>query len=123
MSHITTIKDILIKDLRVLQLAVQRLPDSRLEVHEPKPIRLYQDAAIETVAQVHLKNWNYPVLISPQGQVHYDNCEGRWGNLAELNKLKQMVGLEKAKQLAKAQGYLCREQQKQDGAVVLELTR
>ena len=66
MSHITTIKDIFIKDLRVLQLAVQRLPDSRLEVHEPKPIRLYQDAAIETVAQVHLKNWSYPILISHQ---------------------------------------------------------
>ena len=66
MFQITTIKDILIKDFRVLQLAVQRLPDSRWEVHEPKPIRLYQDAAIETVAQVHLKNWSYPVLIIPQ---------------------------------------------------------
>jgi len=123
MSHITTIKDILIKDLAVLEKAVQRIPDTRLEVHEPRPIKLYQKEPVEAVAQVKFNSWVYPVLVAPSGEIHYDNYEGCWGNISHLNKLKQVYGLEKAKKLARAQGYVCREHQKQDGAVVLEMTR
>ena len=123
MSHITTIKDILINDLKVLQKAVQRISDTRVEVHDPKPIRLYQKEPVESVAQVKFDSWTYPVLVAPSGEIHYDNYGGKWGDISHLNKLKQMYGLEKSKKLARAQGYVCREHQKQDGAVVLELTR
>jgi hypothetical protein len=123
MSHITTIKDILIKDLNVLQRAVERLADTRVEVHDPKPIKLYQKEPVLSVAQVKFVSWTYPVLVAPSGEIHYDNYSGKWGKISHLNKLKQMYGLEKSKQLAKAQGYLCREKQKQGGAIVLELTR
>jgi hypothetical protein len=123
MSHITTIKEILIKDLNVLQRAVRRLADTRVEVHDPKPIKLYQQEPVLSVAQVKFASWTYPVLVAPSGEIHYDNYNGKWGEISHLNKLKQMYGLEKSKQLAKAQGYLCREKQKQDGAIVLELTR
>ena len=123
MSHITTIKDILIKDLEVLETAVQRIPDTRLEVHEPKPIRLYQKEPMLSVAQVQFDSWTYPVLVAPSGEIHYDNYGGKWGDISHLNKLKQMYGLEKSKKLARAQGYVCREHQKLHGAVVLEMTR
>jgi hypothetical protein len=123
MSHITTIKDVLIKDLKVLHRAITKVQGARLYIHESKPIRLYQPEEIDTVAQVHLLNWKYPVLVTPSGHVHYDNYKGRWGEISHLNKLKQMYGLEKAKKLATAQGYICKEKQKNDGAVVLELTR
>ena len=123
MSHITTIKDILIKDLNILQKATARLTDTRLEIHEPRPIKLYQKEPVLSVAQVKFESWLYPVLVAPSGEIHYDNFNGKWGEIKHLNKLKQMYGLEKSKQLAKAQGYLCREKQKQDGAIVLELTR
>ena len=123
MSHITTIKDILIKDLEALEKAVQRISDTRLEVHEPKPIRLYQKEPMLAVAQVKFDSWTYPVLVAPTGEIHYDNYNGKWGDISHLNKLKQMYGIEKSKKLAHAQGYVCREKQKQDGAIVLELTR
>ena len=123
MSHITTIKNILIKDLNVLQKATSRLTNTKLEVHAPIPIKLYQKEPILTIAQVKFESWVYPVLVAPGGEIHYDNYNGKWGDISYLNKLKQMYGLEKSKQLAKTQGYLCREKLKQDGAIVLELTR
>lgn len=90
MSHITTIKDILIKDLKVLGKAVQRIPDTRLEVHDPKPIRLYQKEPVLSVAQVKFDSWTYPVLVALTGEIYYDNYGSKWGDISHLNKLKQM---------------------------------
>lgn len=123
MSHITTIKDVLVKDLDALNKAVKRLTSARLEVHEEKPVRLYQKEPVLAVAQVQLSGWTYPVLVKKNGELAYDNYGGQWGSISELNKLKQAYGVEKAKQLARTQGYTCTERQKQDGTILLEMTR
>lgn len=123
MSHITTIKDFLFSDLQALQKAVSRLGDASLDLHEERPVRLFQKEPVLGVAEVNLKGWTYPVVVSKRGEIAYDNYQGSWGDIAQLNRLKQAYGLEKAKMLAKLQGYMTRETQKQDGSVVLELTR
>lgn len=123
MSHITTIKDILIKDLKVLAIAVKRLKTAQLSTHQEQPVKLYQEEPVMAVGQISLPGWRYPVLISKTGEIHYDNYGGLWGDISELNKLKQVYGVEKAKQLARLQGYTCNEKTKQDGTILLEMTR
>jgi hypothetical protein len=53
---------------------------------------------------VKVESWKYPVLVVSTGEIHCDNYEGRWGDISQRNKLKQVYGLEKAKKLARAQG-------------------
>jgi len=123
MSHITTIKDILLKDLQVLTKATNRLKLEPPVIHQQEQdYKLYQTEPIKGIASVKLPQWNYPIVVSKSGEIHYDNYEGRWGDIAHLNSLKQAYGIEKAKKLAKNQGYMTREHQKEDGVVVLELT-
>jgi hypothetical protein len=124
MSHITTIKDILFNDLKVLTKATDRLNyDAPIIHNQEQDYKLYQKQPVKGIASVKLPEWRYPVVVNKKGEIFYDNYEGRWGKINQLNSLKQAYGIEKAKNLARAQGYMAREHQKQDGAVVLELTR
>ena len=59
----------------------------------------------ETGMAVYLKDWKYPVVVKENGELAYDNYEGRWGDEAQLNKLKAYYGLEKAKIEARKKGY------------------
>ncbi|MBF0243885.1 MAG: hypothetical protein HQL31_01260 [Planctomycetes bacterium] len=124
MSHITTIKDFLLQDLQSLTKAVKRLSlEAPVIHHEEQDYRLFQSTPVKGIASVKLPNWRYPVVINRKGETFYDNYNGQWGDIKHLNKLKQAYGIEKAKKLAKNQGYTTRELQKQDGSIVLEMTR
>ena len=124
MSHITTIKSILFNDLKILKKATDRLNYDAPIIHQQEQdYQLYQKEPVKGIASIKLPDWTYPVVVNRKGEIHYDNYEGRWGDIRHLNGLKQAYGIEKAKKLARAQGYMTREHQKLDGAVVLELTR
>ncbi len=98
MSHTMNIKTE-IKDLDALKTACERLGLKT----EKGTFRLYQTQ--ETGTAVYLPGWSYPVVIKDDGQIAYDDYNGRWGNIEELHKLTAYYGLEKAKAEAWKQGY------------------
>ena len=69
---------------------------------------------------VRLPDWRYPVVFDvEQGQVRYDNYEGRWGDPAHLDRFLQAYAVEKAKLEARRQGHTVTEQSLDDGSIKL----
>lgn len=98
MSHTMNIQ-IELHDRAALEAACQRLG---LEMVEGSH-RLYQTT--EEGIGVFLPGWKYPVVVKADGTIAYDNYNGSWGDIRELNKLRAFYGLEKAKIEARKKGY------------------
>ena len=54
-----------------------------------------------------LDQWNYPIVLQPNGELAFDDFNGRWGNPADLERLKGEYALAVAEQAAQTQGWLC----------------
>jgi len=98
MSHTMNI-NLEIHDRDALLAACQRLG---LTITEGRH-KLY--SSTEEGIAISLPGWRYPVVIKSDGTVAYDNYNGNWGKIEELNKLKAYYGLEKAKAEARKKGY------------------
>ncbi len=98
MSHTLNL-DLEIKDRDALKRATEILGIKAEEgTHQ-----LYNSE--ETGTGLFLKDWKYPAVVKNDGSVSYDNYEGKWGNVIELNKFKARYGVEKAKIEARKKGY------------------
>lgn len=77
--------------------------------------------------KIQLPNWNYPVLIDTKtGDVSYDNYNGQWGDIAELNKLSQEYGLQIAEDEAQEfvlKGWSISRQKQPNGDIQLIIER
>jgi hypothetical protein len=98
MSHTMNIQ-LELHDRDALEAACQRLGLTMTEGRH----KLY--STTEEGIAISLPGWKYPVVIKEDGSVAYDNYNGNWGNIQELNKLKAFYGLEKAKAEARKKGY------------------
>lgn len=54
---------------------------------------------------IHLKGWNYPLVIDQNGEASYDNYNGAWGDIQRLTELQEDYALMVAKMEADAQGW------------------
>lgn len=55
---------------------------------------------------VYLPGWQYPVIINEAtGECAYDNYNGNWGKIEELNKFTAHYGAEKTRVEALRMGY------------------
>lgn len=54
---------------------------------------------------VWLPGWRYPAVVKEDGSVVFDNYNGRWGDMEQMNRLKAIYGVEFAKCKARMQGY------------------
>lgn len=54
--------------------------------------------------KVQLRGWNHPIVIDSEGNTHYDNYGGSWGDQLELDKFAQEYGLLSLEDEAIAQG-------------------
>ena len=88
-----------IHDMQALKKACTRL---KLKMEQGK-FKLF--ASEEKGTAVFLNNWSYPIVIKNNGEIAYDNYNGNWGKIEELNKLKAYYGIEKAKIEARKKGY------------------
>ena len=112
MSHIVTIQT-QVRDPAAISHACQRLklPDPAFET-----VKLF--SAEVTGWKVELPDWRYPVVCDvEQGQLHFDNFEGRWGDPQHLDRFQQAYAVEKAKLEARKQGYSATEQSLVDGSI------
>ena len=106
MSHCTTI-DVKIKDINILKKVCKKL---NLEMKENSKFRFY-DGKTECGTEIKLPNWQYPIIIKNNGEVIFDNYNGNWGDIKELNLLKQHYAVEKTKLIAIKNGYTFQEKQ------------
>jgi hypothetical protein len=102
-----------VRDLAAVQAACRRL-------QAPEPIygetRLF--SAAKTGWAVQLPGWTYPVVCDlTTGEIHFDNFEGRWGDLQRLREFRQMYAAEKAKLEARKAGHTAFEQPLADGSI------
>lgn len=114
MSHTVTI-NIEVRDRAALLAACQRLG---LRTEEGT-FKMY--SSTETGLAVWLPGWKYPTVITQDGSVRCDNYSGRWGDEAELDRLRQYYGIEKAKAEARKRGYSVYERTEEDGSVLLTI--
>lgn len=103
MSHTVKI-EIELTDINILKVACKRL---NLKYEENSSAQLYDGNTYQGFV-IHLKDWNYPIIINGKN-IYYDNYQGRWGDISQLNQLKTYYGVEKVKALARSKGYAYRE--------------
>jgi hypothetical protein len=117
MSHVTTVS-VEFKDLETLEVAAIKL-GAKFTLSET--VR-FMDGNTVTGPTVRLPGWHYPIVLK-DGQLHMDNYQGRWGNPADLNRLKQTYAIAVTKKQARKQGFRVRETQASDGTVKLVLSK
>jgi hypothetical protein len=52
-----------------------------------------------------LPKWNYPLVVDASGQLSYDDYNGAWGKVADLDRLKGAFAVQAAYQNASALGW------------------
>lgn len=105
MSHTTTI-DLEIKSESALIKACEELGVPYKANTEEK---LY-DGTIAKGFSFKPKGWLYPVVATPDGKLLFDNYEGAWGKIEELNRVKQRYAVNSQIEVAKSRGYRVREE-------------
>ena len=71
---------------------------------------------------VRLPGWLYPVVVdTADGQVRFDNYDGRWGRQEDLDRFLQAYAVEKATAEARKRGHSVTEQALADGSVKLTI--
>ena len=81
MSHTLRSKDLRI-DRQAAQLAAAYL---KLPAQAQARHRFY-DGTVAEGTLVSLPGWQRPIVIQENGEVIYDNMQGHWGNILELEK-------------------------------------
>jgi hypothetical protein len=114
MSHIVQIKT-QIKDEMAVRTACHRLT-------LPEPTRgtfkLFTQEA--SGLGVRLPDWRYPVVCNTEnGEVQFDNYEGRWGEPQRLDQFLQAYAVEKTKLEARKKGHAVSEQLLPSGSIKL----
>ena len=71
---------------------------------------------------VRFPGWEYPAVIDTlTGTIRYDNFEGNWGDLVQLDHFLQRYAVEKTKLEARKKGMQVSEQTLQDGSIKLQI--
>ena len=115
MSHTVTIQAEL-KDPAALEAACRRL---NLPLPTRGKVQLFDRIAEGTGIQ--LDGWRFPICLTPQGEILFDNFGGFWGLPERLDELRQAYAIELARLEARRQGHHCREQALPDGSVRLTI--
>jgi len=116
MSHVCTI------ETRVRDIGALRAACRRLGVTEPVLETVELFSAKATGYCVRLPGWRYAVVTDlANGQLQFDNFQGRWGEQAELDKLLQAYACEATKLEARRKGHTWTEQHLADGSIKLTL--
>jgi hypothetical protein len=115
-SHLVRINT-QVRDRRAVGMACRRLGFA-----EPTDgtARLY--AAEASGLLLHLPQWRYPVVLDlSQGEIRFDNFEGKWGDRSHLDRFLQMYAVERAKLEARKAGQAVAEELLQDGSIRLRI--
>jgi hypothetical protein len=117
-SHTTTI-ELEIKSLSALATACR---ETSTPFEEMTSVRLFDGTLVEDCFAFTPLGWKYPVA-AKDGQLKYDNYEGKWGEDSELNRVKQRYAVNVQKEAARSRGYRVHEERLAGGKVKLVVER
>lgn len=121
MSHKVTVNTQL-KDLGVLKKVCDAKGLSLTIAEKGQNVVKTFSGEISGIAAVSLPGWKYPVVLEENGVAHYDNYNGSWGNISQLDKLTQDYARELTLQEASQQGFrITYETVEADGTIKMEL--
>jgi len=110
MSHTVSIQT-QIKNPEILKKAVEeleRLLNKRVRIVKEGNFEVEFFDGFKKVKNgiaIKIEGWKYPIVIDlDTGEIFYDDYRGRWGNVEDLKKLKQLYSLETILDIAKKQG-------------------
>ena len=115
MSHVAKL-EVKFTNLEAIQRACERMGGLFLG----KGIEKFYDETEAGGYLIQFPDWQYNLVIQPNGSLVYDNYGGEWGNQAYLDKFKQLYAVETAKAAAQANQYYYQEEELPTG--VLKLT-
>ena len=117
MSHVAKVKTEF-KDRAILKQVCERLGLKFTQgLHQ---VKLYSDS-VTCEFSVQLPGWRYPIAIKDE-EVAFDNYNGSWGHLSELEKLQDQYSRDVVMQQAMNIGMFCEEEVDEEGAITLTLT-
>ena len=114
MSHIATV-EMNITDQEAL---AETCRDLGLQMTAHSSALVYQTAVEGTVIQ--LPGWTFPVVVRDKTLV-YDNYQGAWGDIKELNKLRQHYAVKATTRAAARMGRKIIKREEHNGRVRLTL--
>ena len=112
MSHTSTMK-LQLDDISALAKACAALG---LSMVENQKIKFYSGSATGT--SIQLPGWKYPIVITPEGKIQYDNYNGNWGKIDELNKLLQKYNYEVVTDALSLEDFIYDETE-EDGEIII----
>lgn len=117
MSHIVQIQTE-VRSEAAVQAACKRL---QLPPAKRGTFELYN--SIETGLGIELPDWRYVVVANTEnGQLVFDNYEGRWGKQECLDQFLQRYTVEAATIAARKQGHSVTERALEDGSIKLTVS-
>lgn len=115
MSH-TTRRQSAIKDLPTLKKALDRIPGAEYQGYGAA--KQYSGAPVGH--RVKLPGWHFAIAIDiGTGECQFDNYNGKWGNEAILDQLKQGYAVEAVKAKAAAENLEIEETRLDNGSIKL----
>jgi len=72
---------------------------------------------------VYLPGWKYPVVITEDGTITYDNYDGNWGDKKFLDDLMQSYSRELVIKKALERGYFLLQEEQNEEELVIKLGR
>lgn len=117
MSHTATVK-VDLSDREMLKEACEELGlEYREGLHQ---VKLYQ-GNVSAEFSVRLPGWSYPIAICGD-QMHYDNYNGRWGDMSQFHKLQDGYSKHATIQHAENMGWTWDEEfDEETGEITLNL--
>ena len=115
MSHVSQMQ-VKITDVDAMKAACKRM---NAQFCGKGFVTFYDETEVGGIV-IQLPGWQYSIVVKPDGSIRYDNYNGEWGDIKELNLFKQLYAIETAKQKAEEKGYTYQEDELPNG--VLKLT-
>ncbi|MFW6007897.1 MAG: hypothetical protein ACOCP8_01420 [archaeon] len=113
MSHLATV-EIEFNDIETLKKTCEKLGIK----HEMVKNFEFYDGSKRSGLALYFDGWRYPVVVSENGsEIYMDDYNGAWGDINDLNQVKQHYGVEMTKKLARRKGYSYQEVKNDDGKI------
>ena len=113
-SHTVTVK-VEFKDPRAFEAAVTAIGGTWIGQGDHALFQNY--GAAVTGLGFSLPGWRYPLVLKEKGELAFDDFNGQWGNVADVDRLKAAYAVESARIAAENQGWFVESQP--DGSIVV----
>jgi hypothetical protein len=137
MSHTTKV-NVEMRDLEMVEKTCQELADKGYRFVKTDSVKMFEggkneecvaaiyidgETVVEDGREVVKGKWNYPIAIKEDGSIAYDNYNGHWGDIKQLDNFRRLYTENVAVKFAESTGRRVLHREVIDGSVTLTLGR